>query len=158
MHNGSMMCVQSFINWYLDEKAPLKIIDIGSYDENGSYKELFDKPNWTYIGMDVRPGPNVDIVGYEDIPEKYDVLVSGQVMEHVNHPWDWVKNLKNYVADKGLICIVVPFWGREHRSPIDTYRYLPDGMRDLFEYADIFCEDTYRFDINTVGIGRVNVT
>jgi len=35
-----------------------KTLDVGSFDVNGSLKDLFDD----YTGIDMREGPNVDIV------------------------------------------------------------------------------------------------
>ena len=65
------------------------------------------------------------------------VAVSDFVMEHVERPWEWLKNLTTYLNKNALICIIAPHTFEEHRYPIDTYRYLPDGMRDLFKYANI---------------------
>ncbi len=156
MHGGSMWCMQKFVEKYLDEKNVLDIIDIGSADINGSYKSIFTKENWTYTGMDIEPYKNVDIVGWENIFKKYDVLISGQTLEHVNRPWDWVKNLKQYIKDNGLLCLIAPCVCFEHKCPLDTYRYFPDGMRDLLNYAEIEILEIDRFDINTVGIGRIS--
>ena len=36
------------------------VVDVGSYDLNGSVKKYFIKSN--YLGVDVYAGPNVDIV------------------------------------------------------------------------------------------------
>ena len=36
------------------------ILDVGSYDLNGSVKKYFKSNN--YLGVDIYPGPNVDIV------------------------------------------------------------------------------------------------
>jgi hypothetical protein len=150
-----------FAETYLDKNKSLSIIDIGSYDINGAYKPIFNKPNWEYTGMDIVPGSNVDIVGFENIKKQYDVLISGQCMEHVRRPWEWLKNNMNYVVPGGFICIIVPYSQDEHKCPLDTYRYLPDGMRDLFEYAGIEVIEIFKSDNNsplvikdTIGIGK----
>lgn len=36
--------------------------------------------------MDIVAGPNVNIIGFENITKKYDIIISGQVMEHVKNP------------------------------------------------------------------------
>jgi len=137
MHKSSYNSMKKFRNKYIDPDSYVSIIDIGSYDVNGTYRNLFvENQKWTYVGMDICPGPNVDIVGFENIKDKYDVLISGQVMEHVKRPWEWLPSLKKYIKQNGLICVIAPNECKEHRYPIDTYRYFPDGMRDLFEYAD----------------------
>lgn len=130
------------------------VIDIGSMIVSGGcYKGLF-YPKYPYIGMDIEPGPNVDIVGYENIKGVYDAVISGQVMEHVKRPWEWLRNLTQYT--NSLICIIAPNTWREHKCPLDTYRYYPDGMRDLFEYANINEIEIFAEGQDTIGIGRVD--
>jgi hypothetical protein len=133
------------------------VLDIGSMIVNPnrrhkiSYREIFE-PNYEYTGMDIASGPNVDIVGYENIVDVYDVVVAGQVMEHVNRPWEWLKSITKYY--RHYVCIIAPNTHKEHRHPIDTYRYFPDGMRDLFDYAGITPLEIYRSGKDTIGIGR----
>lgn len=153
MHDHSMELMAGFRDKYLLGMKGCTILDIGAMRvirQKHSYRELFEL-NYIYTGMDVAPGLNVDIVGFENITEVYDVVISGQVIEHVNHPWDWLKNLKQYF--RKYICIIAPNAIKEHRYPIDTYRYLPDGMRDLFNYADIVVINIFKSDKDTVGVG-----
>lgn len=154
MHPSSMLAMKNFIEKYLDKNKELDIIDLGSYNINGTYKTLVESTkNWKYTGMDIEAGPNVDVVGWDNITKKYDVIISGQCLEHVNHPWDWLKNLKNYIKDDGILCLIAPHGFDEHRHPIDTYRYFPDGMRDLFNYANIKELEIYKNELDTIGIG-----
>lgn len=138
--------------WYFRDKyldGSEEVLDVGSkkIKNNETYRLLF--PNYT--GMDIEPGPNVDIVGYENIPQKFDVVISGQCMEHVNRPWEWLKNLVQYYTQ--YICIIAPNTAKQHRYPIDTYRYFPDGMRDLFNYAGIKELEIFKSKKDTIGIG-----
>ena len=149
MHQNSLKSMTYFRDRYI--ALGDYILDVGSLNVNGTYRSLFKKQ--VYIGMDIIAGSNVDIVGYENIKKTYDAVVSGQVMEHVKRPWDWLKNLTQYTH--GLICIIAPnTWG-EHRYPLDTYRYFPDGMRDLFEYAGIHELEIFKSFNDTIGIGDV---
>ena len=95
MHENSLTLMRDFINRFLDRSKPLKIADVGSFDVNGTYRPCFSCPNWGYTGFDIRPGANVDVVlaspEYWATPAEhlaaYDVVVSGQVMEHVKRLW-----------------------------------------------------------------------
>ena len=134
------------------------VLDVGSMnvfpDVQYSYKYIFED-DFRYTGMDIKPGNNVDIVGFEELEGRtFDIVISGQTIEHVKHPWDWLKNLVQY-SDK-YICIIAPHTFKEHRFPIDTYRYLPDGMRDLFDYAGIKEVEILKNKIDTMGIGVVS--
>jgi SAM-dependent methyltransferase len=37
----------------------------------------------------------------------------------------------------GLLCLIVPSGGFEHRYPLDCWRYYPDGVRALTRWADL---------------------
>ncbi len=153
MHDHSMDLMKDFRDKYLLGMKGCSVLDVGSMRvirQKHSYRELFES-DYFYTGMDVTRGMNVDIVGYENITEVYDVVISGQVMEHVNRPWEWLRSLKPYFEK--YICIIAPNAIKEHRYPIDTYRYFPDGMKDLFNYAEIVVIKIFKSDKDTVGVG-----
>jgi hypothetical protein len=99
MHKESFQLMSYFVNKYLDQNKKLDIADIGSYDVNGSYKSLFENSKWQYYGVDLEAGPNVDYVVKAPfdfgLEKEFDVVVSGNCMEHVEAPWKWIKKLKN---------------------------------------------------------------
>ena len=155
MHTNSIKLMFEFRDKYLMDMKGCSVLDVGSLQftyrgrKYPTYRRVF-QPDYNYIGMDVVAGRNVDIVGYENLGT-YDVLVSGQVMEHVKRPWEWLKSLTQYFIK--YICIIAPNTYPEHRHPIDTYRYFPDGMRDLFEYAGIKEVEIKMDRKDTIGIG-----
>jgi SAM-dependent methyltransferase len=81
-----------FIENFLGGLSELRVLDIGSYDYNGSYKSLF-KGAKGYVGMDLQGGPNVDVVPLnpyqwdEFDTDSFDVIVSGQTFEHTEFFW-----------------------------------------------------------------------
>ena len=155
MHKNSFRAMRRFKNQYLRNIKGATVLDVGSrFMQKGkllTYRKIFEL-DFDYTGMDIEPGENVDIVGYENIKNVYDVVISGQVMEHVKRPWEWLKSLKQYF--KTYICIIAPHTHEEHRHPLDTYRYFPDGMRDLFEHAGIKELEIYTSRDDTIGIGE----
>ena len=145
--------MQDFRDRYLVEMKGCAVLDIGSRTtkrQSATYRQLFEE--YRYTGMDIRPGANVDIVGYENLAPPYDVVISGQVMEHVARPWLWVKQLAGLFGT--YICIIAPNKWKQHRHPIDTFRYFPDGMRVLLEDAGIVPLEIRMFGVNTIGIGK----
>lgn len=146
-----MKLMADFRNRYLGAMKGCTVLDIGALQipKHRCYRELFK--DYKYTGMDVISGPNVDIVGYENIPGIFDVVISGQTMEHVKGPWEWLKFLTLYY--RKFICIIAPNTWKEHRYPIDTYRYFPDGMQDLFEYAGVRELEIFMDGNDTIGIG-----
>lgn len=122
---------------------PLRAIDIGSavirgQRRFGCYRDLM-KPNWTYLGVDIVPGDNVDEI--LETPWQYgsefDIVLSGQCIEHVARPWEWFQEMARILKPGGTAFIIAPSVIHQHRYPIDTFRYYPDGMFSLAEYAGL---------------------
>ena len=154
MHLNSLKCMKKFRDKYLYNSSAIAILDVGSRSVNGhpTYRELFPLP-FDYTGMDIVPGDNVDIVGYEALEGRiFDVVICGQVLEHVNRPWEFLANLKRYFTQ--YICVIAPNTHGLHEYPIDTFRYFPDGMRSLFDVAGIVELEIYKDKKDTVGIGK----
>ncbi len=145
MHQSSLDKMREFVREHLAERrgTPLSILDLGSMDVNGSYRPLFDDPAWRYTGVDLAPGRNVDKV----LPEPYrwdgipaasqDVVISGQAFEHIEFFWVTLQSMAHVLRPGGLICIIAPSRGYEHRYPVDCWRFYPDGFRALARYTGL---------------------
>ena len=48
MNSYSSSAVSNFIKMYLNINDNLNILDVGSYDVNGTSKNMFDYSNWKY--------------------------------------------------------------------------------------------------------------
>jgi len=145
MHASSLENMRQFVGDYLSSynDRTIKILDVGSSDVNGSYASIFSKPNWSYFGADLEPGPNVDIV-LKDIYRwgefkngEFDVVISGQTFEHIEYIWKTISEIKRVLRPGGLCCIIVPSTGPEHKFPKDCWRIFPDGMNALATYAGL---------------------
>lgn len=133
--------MQDLVRRYLDREQPLRVVDIGSYDVNGSYRTLFDSPKWQYHGVDLEAGPGVDVVlsSPYDIPfaaGTIDLVISGQAFEHVQYFWVMWMEMLRLLKPGGRVFLIAPSRGPEHRYPLDCWRFYPDGFRAL---AQIGC-------------------
>jgi SAM-dependent methyltransferase len=145
MHKSSLDKMAWFVSEYLAEFKGInrEILDLGSFDVNGSYKAFFTDPNWHYQGIDMEAGKNVDIVLknpylWKEIKSKsQDVVISGQAFEHVEFFWVLIDEIARVVKPGGLICIIAPSRGYEHRYPVDCWRFYPDAFRALAKYAGL---------------------
>lgn len=75
--------VFDFIRHYAATDKPVRVIEIGSRDVNGSVRPLF--PNADYTGLDISPGPGIDVVGEVESyrPKKpADIVICCEVFEH----------------------------------------------------------------------------
>lgn len=142
---------------YLEPRRaePLVVLDLGSQDINGCYRPLFALPPWTYIGLDLAPGPNVDVIlsdpydWGEIAPQSADVIVAGQTFEHTEFFWETMRQIARALKPGGLCCIIVPSSGPEHRYPVDCWRMYPDGLRAVARYAglDVLAAETQWEDL-----------
>ncbi|MBK8700530.1 MAG: methyltransferase domain-containing protein [Saprospiraceae bacterium] len=123
------------------EKA--KVLDVGSYDVNGSYKHLFPIDKFDYKGLDMAEGPNVDI--FIENPyiwknletDSFDVVISGQAFEHIEFFWLTLAEMTRVLKKGGLLCIIAPNGFGEHRFPVDCYRFFTDGMISLARFVNL---------------------
>ncbi|MBA4373180.1 MAG: hypothetical protein C0402_10010 [Thermodesulfovibrio sp.] len=146
MHKSSYSIITRFRDLvdknFKNEK--IRVLDVGSYGVNGTYKEIFSDPQkYDYVGLDVNPGPNVDYVPADSYSwpelkdEAFEVIISGQAFEHIEFPWLVIDEMKRTLKKNGLICIVAPSRGPEHKYPVDCWRYYPDGFRALAKWAGL---------------------
>ena len=141
MHLSSYQHMADLVSRHLDDSRPLKIADLGSYDVNGTYRTLFSgRPGWEYTGIDLSEGPGVDLALSNPyrIPIKsdaVDLVISGQAFEHVEFFWmTWLEMLR-ILKPGGMIFLIAPSRGPEHRFPQDCWRFYPDGYRALAKFG-----------------------
>lgn len=151
MHLSSLENMRLFRDTYLDtmKNSPLHIYDIGSCDVNGSYRDLFAESSWTYCGVDLNPGKNVDLVienpyHWREIKSKSaDVIVSGQAFEHIEYFWLTMLEVYRVLRPGGFCCLIAPSGGPEHRYPVDCWRFYGDGFAALARFASLNLVEVY---------------
>jgi len=145
-------------NYVANCEGAKKVLDVGSYSVNGSYRELFNSSNIEYVGLDIVEGPNVDIVVEDNYcwdsleDESFDYIISGQAFEHIEFPWLTIKEIYKKLKTGGIVCIAAPNGGPEHKHPYDCYRYFADGLRALAKWAGLMV-----IDVSVAGIPNRNV-
>lgn len=92
------------------------VLDAGSYDVNGNNRYLFE--NCSYLGIDVAPGRNVDVVSifHQFEPnKKYDVIVSTEMLEHDKY-WNLtLRHMMDLLKSGGFLLLCCATTGRaEH--------------------------------------------
>ena len=116
----------------------LNVLDVGSYNVNGTFRPLVENRGWRYTGVDTMAGPNVDVVTVNPFlfpfdDGTFDVVISGSTMEHVTAIWEWLPELVRVLRPGGFLAIHTHWKFPEHRYPVDCWRIMPDGMRYLFD-------------------------
>jgi len=140
------------------------VLDIGSLDINGNNHFLFE--DYTYTGVDIGPGNNVDVVskGHQFHPGKqYDIVISSECFEHDYFYRETIMNCVKLTKPGGLFTFTCASTGRAEHGTIksgsgwaspfshvewfDYYKNLT--KEDILEFLDVelyFSE--YFFDYN----------
>jgi SAM-dependent methyltransferase len=140
MRDEVLKFVDVTLEWYAKDTGskPGTVLDIGSYDVNGSARSNFEKTGWTYTGFDMEKGPNVDVVGCADDLSKYfppaffGAVSCLDTLEHVIDPMLVARQCLWALKPGGLLILSAAGNGFPlHRHPIDCWRVLPDGMAHM---------------------------
>lgn len=121
-----------------------KVLEIGSYNVNGSVRELFDQVGF-YVGVDTREGPGVDVTRHPGCPlpfapaaRGWDVIVSTEMLEHDPRPWLTFEHLAFVTRPATMVVITTRGFGYgRHDQPADYWRFSEESMRILFDDAAI---------------------
>ncbi len=84
-----------------------------------------------YVKTDVLEG----LVDFAE--NSFDVVISGNVLEHVEFPWITFSEMTRVLKPGGLLCVVVPNGFREHRYPVDCWRFFTDGVIALARMTNL---------------------
>ena len=104
---------------------------------------IYLKRGYIYKGLDMEAGPNVDLVPknayiWEEIEnDAYDVVISGQALEHIEFFWITIEEMVRVTKENGLICIIAPNGFEEHRYPVDCWRFFTDGMIAIARFYEL---------------------
>ena len=161
MHDASLRNMQRVYDRHVAPHleaadSGILVVDVGSGDVNGSYRQIFESPVFDYVGVDLAPGPGVDIVSGDPyaypLPDDHaDLVISGQMMEHSAFFWRAFDEMVRIAKPGGLIVVIVPSTGPIHRYPVDCYRFLPDAMPALAAHAGCRLIDTWHDEVSEWG-------
>ena len=121
------------------DKLEGKVLEVGSYNVNGSLKKLIPHR----VGTDMRAGPEVDIVcNAEDLrkhfdAESFDAVISTETLEHIK---DWraaVTAMWEVLKTQGWLIITMASVNKgRHAYPDDYWRMLPEHVLRIFPDAE----------------------
>ena len=120
------------------------VLDIGSLDINGNNRGLFQK--CLYIGVDVAPGRNVDIVTPAHrltLPdETFDVVVSTECLEHDQYWRDTLRNALRMLRPGGLFLFSCATTGRAEHGTTRTSPQDAPLLQNLGDWAEYYANLT----------------
>jgi hypothetical protein len=118
-------------------------LEIGSRDSGYtvSFKAAFAPSAGAYLGVDMEPGPGVDVVldltaDFSQVagrlPGPFATIFCLSVLEHCRQPFRMAENIQQLLAPGGALYVSVPFAWEIHPFPVDYWRFTPEAVRLLF--------------------------
>lgn len=127
----------------LDTNNKIKVLDVGGRGLQGdrSYFSIIGAYSSEYHIADIAEGENVTHVMPENykIPvadEYYDLIVSGQTLEHVKNPFRLVNEMVRALKKNSYIILIAPSSGPRHDS-IDCWRFMDDSFKAIAEECNL---------------------
>lgn len=143
MHLNSDLLFKKYLKKYFNSN--LKVLEIGPAGYPSHYYKILADQRIEWHTLDIssshiaggQENPlhilSTDEYNYPIPDNEFDIVLSGQVMEHVKKIWLWIDELKRVTKKGGLIMIINPISWTYHAVPVDCWRIYPDGMKALLE-------------------------
>lgn len=117
-----------------------RVLEVGAVDVNGSCRPwILQQLPAAYVGTDMQPGPNVDIVCRgEDLPEavgseSQDLVVCTEVLEHVEGWFHFLESIWITIRTGGILLLTTRSPGFPiHNYPSDYWRFTVRNMMEIF--------------------------
>ena len=116
----------------------MSVLEVGSQNINGQVRDIFEEEGNPYLGIDMVDGPGVDrVVNVLDLTsvfgeEKFNIVVCCDTLEHIDHFWIALHEMKAILTPGGLFIVTVPDFGvKVHRHPQDYWRFGEDSLHLL---------------------------
>lgn len=137
---------QSWNNFvtHLEAFASGTVLEIGSRARSGLTRQDRLPRQLDYLGVDILPGPNVDIVGdahelsrlFRD--RRFVAVYSLSVFEHLAMPWKVALELNQVLVPGGLVYTSTHQTWPMHEEPWDFWRFSRHSWQTLFNPATGF--------------------
>jgi hypothetical protein len=121
-----------------------RVLEIGSRARSGHDYKYLVPPDLEYVGVDILPGPNVDVVGDAHklsslfVPDSFDAVYSIAVFEHLVMPWRVALEMNKVMKVGAFAWILTHQSFPLHDEPWDFWRYSQDTWRALFNQGTGF--------------------
>ena len=141
MHTSALAHMQLSVDTYLRKDRHYDVLDFGSQAAGNrrTHREVLVGYDVDYVGVDVVPGENVDVVMAKPyrVPLKsnsFDLVITGSAFEHIPFMWASFLEISRVLRPGGLIFLTAPSRGHIHFD-MDCWRFYPDAMRALAAFA-----------------------
>jgi SAM-dependent methyltransferase len=136
MHQNSQLLFLKYAKEYF--RSGIRILEIGPDGFPSTYQALLGDKSQTWDTLDIYRDARLTYTAPSEYSfpiadDTYDLVVSGQVIEHVRKIWVWMKEVARVCKVGGIVITVNPVSWPYHEAPIDCWRAYPEGMRALYD-------------------------
>lgn len=140
MHLNSRLLFDRHAKPYF--KGGMKVLEIGPNRIPSSYCESVGNSELTWDTLDIYSSEELTYANSKEhkfavTADSYDIVLSGQVIEHVRKIWVWIKEVERVCKPGGVVIIISPVSWPYHEAPIDCWRIYPEGMKALLEETSL---------------------
>jgi SAM-dependent methyltransferase len=141
MHSNTELLFNKYAKQNFQSNA--KVLEVGPTGFPSAFQELVNNSNITWHTIDfadsIYVGDALSELTYTlsnpyEFPvqsEQYDIVISGNVIEHVAEVWKWLKELKRVLKPGGIVVTINPISWPYHEAPLDCWRIYPEGIKAL---------------------------
>lgn len=120
----------------------MRVLEVGPDATPSGYCRIVGNSSIQWEGVDMCPSPGLTWVAPDEyhfpVPDNsFDVVLSGQVLEHVRKAWVWMREVARVCKPGGLVITINPVNWAYHEWPVDCWRIYPEGIRALHEDAGL---------------------
>lgn len=126
----------------------MRVLEIGPDTFPSTFQKMIPIEEIKWDTLDINDSSSLTYAGSKlySFPiqsDTYDIVLSGQVIEHVALIWQWMRELARVTKPKGLVITINPASWPYHEAPIDCWRIYPEGIKALCEHAGLSVEKTF---------------
>jgi SAM-dependent methyltransferase len=117
-----------------------RVLDLGGSKKSEYWRHIKGNPEFVFVNMDTAVEPDM-IFDLEQTPyptesNSFDAVLAINVLEHIWHWRELLKESHRVLKQGGEIVVVVPFLHAVHPSPHDYTRFTKEALLRALEEAD----------------------
>jgi len=140
MHQNSKLMFREYGLEFF--RSRMRVLEIGPDEVPTPYQLIVDDRTLVWHTLDVADNPRLRYprsapYSFPIADDSYDIVLSGQVLEHVPRIWHWIEELSRVCVPGGFVITINPVSWPYHEAPVDCWRVYPEGMKALYDEAGL---------------------
>ena len=146
MHTNSKLLFEKYgkpyfrtiLNSNTSRFSKLRVLEIGPDNLPSTYQKIVGDKYIDWDTIDIYKRQDLTFIAnnlyeYPISSNSYDIILSGQVIEHIPKVWIWIKEVSRICKPGGLVITINPVSWPYHEAPVDCWRIYPEGMKALYD-------------------------